>query len=125
MWPPSGSTRAHFPAQEAYDKHLVTELLEPERLMPRAYEIAKSIIDNSSWISVALCRQLMWRMLCAGHPMEAHVIESKSLNWIFGTPDAREGTQSFLEKRPPKFPMRISKDMPRFYPWWKGSDFNY
>ncbi len=114
-----------FTAQEAFEKRLVTELLEPEELMPRARQIAKEMIENSSSISVALCRQLMWKMLGADHPMEAHILESKSLNWIFGMPDAKEGIMSFLEKRPPKFPMRISTDMPAFYPWWKQAEFKY
>jgi enoyl-CoA hydratase/carnithine racemase len=114
-----------FPAQEAYDRRLVSELLEPEELMPRARQIAAEIVQNSSSISVALCRQLMWKMLGADHPIEANIIESKSLNWMFGMPDAREGIVSFLEKRPPNFPMSINKDMPAFYPWWQPREFKY
>ena len=114
-----------FSAQEAYDKKLVSELLEPEELMPRARQIALEIIKNTSPISIALCRQLMWKMMGAGHPMDAHIIESKSLNWMFGMPDAREGIMSFLEKRSPDFPMKVSKDMPAFYPWWKPTEFKY
>ena len=114
-----------FPAQEAYDRRLVSELLEPEELLPRARQIAAEIVQNSSSISVALCRQLMWKMLGADHPIEANIIESKSLNWMFGMPDAREGIVSFLEKRPPNFPMSIDKDMPAFYPWWQPREFKY
>jgi enoyl-CoA hydratase/carnithine racemase len=114
-----------FNAQEALEKGLVSELLEPDALLPRARELASRIAQNSSPISVALCRQLMWKMLGADHPMEAHQIESKGLNWIFGMPDAREGIMSFLEKRPPAFPMKPGKDMPAFYPWWKDRPFNY
>jgi len=114
-----------FPAQEAYDKKLVSEILEPEELLPRARQIAAGIVQNASSISVALCRQMMWKMLGADHPMEAHIIESKSLNWIFGMPDAREGIESFIGKRPPAFPMKISKDMPAFYPWWQPREFKY
>jgi enoyl-CoA hydratase/carnithine racemase len=114
-----------FPAQEAYDRRLVSELLEPEDLMPRARQIAAEIVQNTSSISVALCRQLMWKMLGADHPVEANIIESKSLNWMFGMPDAREGIESFLGKRPPAFPMKISSDMPAFYPWWKPREFKY
>jgi len=114
-----------FSAQEALEKGLVSELLEPEALLPRAREIAARIVNNSSLISVALCRQLMWKMLGADHPMEAHQLESKGLNWIFGMPDAKEGIMSFLEKRTPAFPMKPGKDMPAFYPWWKDRPFNY
>ncbi len=112
-------------AQEAYDKHLVTELLDADDLMPRARHLAREMIDNSSAVSIALCRQLMWKMLGAGHPMEAHILESKALNWAFGMPDAKEGIMSFLEKRLPKFPMRANTDMPGFYPWWKQQEFKY
>jgi len=114
-----------FNAQEALERGLVSELLEPEALLPRAREIAARIANNSSSISVALCRQLMWKMLGADHPMEAHQLESRSLNWLFGTPEAKEGIMSFLEKRPPAFPMKPGKDMPAFYPWWKERPFKY
>jgi enoyl-CoA hydratase/carnithine racemase len=121
-WVYSGRT---FTAQEAFEKGLVTELLDAEELMPRARKIAAEIVKNSSSISVALCRQMMWKMLGAGHPMEAHILESKALNWLYTVPDAREGVTSFLEKRPPQFPMKVSSDMPGFYPWWKESEFKY
>ena len=114
-----------FRAQEAYDRRLISEILEPEELMPRARQIAAEIVQNTSSISVALCRQLMWKMLGADHPIEANIIESKSLNWMFGMPDAREGIVSFLEKRPPNFPMKIGSDMPAFYPWWQPREFKY
>ncbi len=112
-----------FSAQEAYEKRLVSELVEPEELIPRAREIAAGIADNSSSISVALCRQLMWKMLGADHPMEAHILETKALNWIYGEKDVTEGVASFLEKRPPRFPMKVSSDMPDFYPFWKERAF--
>jgi enoyl-CoA hydratase/carnithine racemase len=112
-----------FSAQEALDRRLVSELLEPDELLPRARQIAREIVDNSSSISVALCRQLMWKMLGADHPMEAHILESKVLNWMYGVRDSLEGIKSFLEKRPPAFPMKVSKDMPAFYPWWKPREF--
>ena len=112
-----------FNSQEAFDRRLVSELLEPDELMPRARQIAREIVDNSSSISVALCRQLMWKMLGADHPMEAHILESKVLNWMYGVGDSLEGVKSFLEKRPPAFPMKVSSDMPEFYPWWKQREF--
>jgi enoyl-CoA hydratase/carnithine racemase len=112
-----------FSAQEAYEKKLVSELVAPDELISRARHIAAEIVNNSSSISVALCRQLMWKMLGADHPMEAHKLESQAMNWIYGTPDAMEGVVSFIEKRPPKFPMHVSKDMPGFYPWWEPREF--
>ena len=112
-----------FSAQEAYDKRLVSELVEPEELITRAREIAAGIANNSSAISVALCRQMMWKMLGADHPMEAHILESRALNWIYGEKDVQEGVASFLEKRPARFPMKTSTDMPGFYPWWEERPF--
>ncbi len=108
-----------FSAREALEAGLVREVLAPESLMPRAREIAREIAENSSAVSVALARQLLWKMAGAPHPMEAHRIDSKLMFWMGGSEDNREGIRSFLEKRPPRFTMRPSTDMPEFYPWWK------
>jgi hypothetical protein len=62
---------------------------------------------------------MMWKMLGADHPMEAHKIDSKCIYYMGKSPDAFEGVTSFLEKRPAKFTMKPSKDMPEFYPWWE------
>ncbi|MBC8511560.1 MAG: crotonase/enoyl-CoA hydratase family protein [Dehalococcoidia bacterium] len=112
-----------FGAQEALAHGLVTEVLPPDALIPRAREIALEIAQNTSAISVALCRQLLWKMVGADHPMEAHKIESKGVEWTFQQADAREGITSFLEKRPANFTMKPSADMPDFYPWWTERPF--
>jgi enoyl-CoA hydratase/carnithine racemase len=112
-----------FSAQEALEGGLVSRLLPPEKLLPTARELAREIADNTSAISVALSRQLLWRMLVADHPMEAHKIESKCVYYMGQSPDAHEGVTSFLEKRPPRFKMKPSVDMPDFYPWWKERPF--
>ena len=112
-----------FSAQEALAGGLVKEVLAPEALLPRAQEIAKEIAENTSAISVTLIRHMMWRMLGADHPMEAHKIDSRG---VYGTgrgPDAKEGVMSFLEKRPPAFTGKASTDMPDFFPWWDQRDF--
>jgi len=114
-----------FGAQEALAHGLVTEVLPPDALIPRAREIALEIAQNTSAISVALCRQLLWKMVGADHPMEAHKIESKGVEWSFQQADAREGITSFLEKRPPNFTMKPSTDMPEFYPWWTERPFTW
>ena len=114
-----------FGAQEALAHGLVTEVLPPDALIPRAREIALEIAQNTSAISVALCRQLLWKMVGADHPMEAHKIESKGVEWSFQQADAREGITSFLEKRPPNFTMKPSTDMPDFYPWWTERPFTW
>ena len=110
-------------ASEAHAHGLVSELLAPDALLPRAREIASEIAHNTSAISVALSRQLLWKMLGADHPMEAHKLESKCMFWTGEKPDAREGILSFLEKRPPKFAMKPSSEMPEFYPWWSNRPF--
>ena len=113
-----------FPAQEALDAGLVSEVLAPEALLPRAREIAREIVDNTSAVSIALSRQMMWKMLGASHPMEAHQIDSQAIAFMGKNPDAYEGVQSFLEKRAPKFEMKVSSDLPDFYPWWKDPAFD-
>lgn len=112
-----------FTAQEALDRGLVSEVLAPERLIPRAREIASEIIQNTSAISVALSRQMLWKMAGADHPMEAHKIDSKGMFTTIRSADAQEGISSFLEKRAPKFTMKPSSEMPGFYPWWATRSF--
>jgi enoyl-CoA hydratase/carnithine racemase len=107
-----------FSAEEALAGGLVSRVLPPEQLLPAARELAREIADNTSAVSVALIRQMLWRMLGADHPREAHRIDSLGM-WHTGrSADAQEGIASFLEKRPPQFTGRPSKDMPPFYPWW-------
>ena len=112
-----------FPASEALEAGLVSELLSEDELLPRARELAAEIVDNASAVSVALSRQLMWKMLGADHPMEAHKIDSASIRYMGASPDAYEGVQSFLEKRPPRFEMKVSRDLPPFFPWWRERSF--
>ncbi len=107
-----------FDASEALAHGLVSEVLAPDALIPRAREIALDIAENTSAVSAALSRQLLWKMLGADHPIEAHKLESRCMFWAGRQADAREGILSFLEKRPAKFTMKPSADMPEFYPWW-------
>ncbi len=91
--------------------------------MQAAHELAKEIADNTSAVSVALSRQLLWRMLGADHPMEAHKIDSKCIYYMGKSADSFEGVTSFFEKRPANFQMKPSSDMPEFYPWWEERPF--
>lgn len=108
-----------FPAAEALQAGLVRSVHTDDELLPAAYELAREIADNTSAVSVALTRQMLWRMLGADHPMSAHRVDSKGVFEMGRSADVREGVVSFLEKRPPAFTMRVSKDMPAFYPWWE------
>ena len=112
-----------FPAEEALAAGLVSRVVAPEALLETAHGIAREIADNTSAMSVALARQLLWRMLGADHPMEAHRIDSRCIYWMGGSADAREGVSAFLEKRPAHFSLRPSADMPEFYPWWTPRPF--
>lgn len=112
-----------FDADEALAGRLVGRVVEPDALLPTAYALAREIADNTSAVSVALTRALMWRMLGADHPMEAHRVDSKCIYWLGRAADAREGVSSFLEKRPARFKMSPTQDMPPFYPWWPERTF--
>jgi len=108
-----------FGAEEALAGGLVRSVHAPEALLPAARALAREIADNTAPVSVALTRQMLWRMLGADHPMEAHRLDSRAI-WARGRQaDAREGVMSFLEKRPAAFPDRVSADMPDFWPWWQ------
>lgn len=112
-----------FAAQEALQGGLVRSLHAPEDLMPAATAIAREIADHAAPVSVALTRQMLWRMLGADHPMEAHKIDSRAIFARGKQADAKEGVTSFLEKRPAAFPNKVSHDMPDFFPWWPDRPF--
>ncbi|MEP0706868.1 crotonase/enoyl-CoA hydratase family protein [Parvibaculum sp.] len=107
-----------FGAEEALKGGLVRSLHKPDDLLPAARELAREIVDNTAQVSVALTRQMLWRMLGADHPMEAHKVDSRAIYARGASADAKEGVMSFLEKRPAVYPCTVSKDMPSFYPWW-------
>ena len=113
-----------FDAAEALKGGLVKEVVAHDDLLPRAYEIAQEIAQNTSPLSVTLIRQMMWRMLGADHPMEAHKIESRGVLATGRGPDATEGVMSFLEKRPANYQSKISKDLPSYFPWWEEPEYS-
>ena len=112
-----------FDAREALEGGLVRSLHPPDELLPAAWNLAREIADHTSAVSVAMARQMLWKMLGADHPMEGHRIDSRGIFAMGASADAREGVASFLEKRKPSFTMRPSKDMPDFYPWWDEREF--
>ena len=103
-----------FSADEALGGGLVSELLAPEAVLPRAYEIARELTANTSAVSAAIVRRLLWRMQGAFNPEDAFLLESKALFYMGSSADSKEGVQSFLDKRAPQFPMKISSDFPDF-----------
>ena len=112
-----------FSVDEAVSRGLVRSSHAPDQLLPDARDLATEIADNTSAISVALARQMLWRMLGADHPMEAHKVDSRAIYYTGKSADASEGITSFLEKRPAKFTDKPSIDMPQFYPWWEERTF--
>ena len=103
-----------FRAEEALAAGLMRSLHEPEQLLPAARALATEIASNAAPVSVALTRQMMWRMLGAPHPIDAHELDTAGLSALGTSHDAREGVQSFLEKRHAVFPNRVSTDFPDF-----------
>ena len=112
-----------FPASEALAGGLVSAIYKPEDLLPAARAMAREIADNTASVSVALTRQMMWRISAMDHPMEAHKIDSRAIYARGRTQDAKEGVVSFLEKRPAVYPDKVSKNMPSFFPWWPKREY--
>ncbi|MGJ9457802.1 crotonase/enoyl-CoA hydratase family protein [Oceanobacillus sp. CF4.6] len=106
-----------FSAEEALEKGLISRVVPEGKLLDTARNLAREIAENTSAMSVALNRQLMWKMLGTSHPMISHKIESKFIYWMGKNADVKEGMNAFLEKRKPNFTMNVSSDMPDFYPW--------
>lgn len=112
-----------FNAEEALRGGLIRSIHAKDDLLGVANTIAREIADNTSAVSVTMIRHMMWRMLGADHPMEAHKVDSRGIYHLGRSPDSKEGVESFLEKRPAKFPGKVSTDMPSFFPWWDERRF--
>ncbi len=111
-----------FRSEEALEAGLLRSIHEPEDLLPAAYELAHEFTANSR-VSIAVMRQMFWRMLGADDPIVAHRLDTKGMIQRGKSADATEGTTAFLEKRPADFPDKVSKDLPDFFPWWEEPKF--
>ena len=112
-----------FGAEEALAGGLIKSIHTANDLLPAARALAHSLTAESAPVSIALSRQMMWRMLGAAHPMEAHKIDSRAI-WVRGqSDDAKEGVSSFLEKRAAVYPNKVSTDTPHFAPWMDEPDY--
>ena len=108
-----------FDAKEALAGRLVSRVVSADELIPAARALAREIAENSAPVSVALIRQMMWRLSAMDDPMEAHKIDSRGIYSRGASDDVKEGVMAFLEKRPAKFKQTVSKDMPSYFPWWE------
>ena len=111
-------------AGEAREARLIRSVHAPDELLPAARALAAEIADNTAPVSVALSRRMLWRMLGADHPMQAHRVDSRAINARGASDDAREGVMSFLEKRPARFPVRVSDGLPDVFPGWSDPEFS-
>jgi len=112
-----------FDAAEALERGLVRSVHPADELLPAAYEIAREIVTNTSAVSVAMTRQMLWRMLGEDHPMAAHRVDSLAIANLGRSDDAREGVVSFLEKRSPVFTNQVPEDIPQPWPLFEVPDF--
>ena len=106
-----------FEAKEALDGGLLRSTHRPQKLLDAARELAAEIAGNAAPVSVALGRRLLWDMLGAPHPMDAHRADSRAMFSRGQSADAREGVTSFLEKRPAVFSDKVSEGLPDIYPY--------
>src|SRR5215210_7203500 len=113
-----------FTAHEAKDGRLVRSVHPADELLPAARALGREIAENTAPVSVALTRQMLWRMLGADHPMEAHRVDSRAIASRGRSEDAREGVTSFLEKRPAEFPVKVSEGLPEVFPGWEPAEFS-
>jgi enoyl-CoA hydratase/carnithine racemase len=112
-----------FSAEEALNGRLVRSVHPGEELLAVARGIAREIADNTAPVSVALSRQMLWRMMGASHPMDAHAVESRGISARGRSADSKEGVTSFLEKRAAVYPDRVSDGLPDIFPNWEDPEF--
>jgi enoyl-CoA hydratase/carnithine racemase len=112
-----------FPAQEALAGGLVSRVVLPDELLTTARGLAREIAGKTAPVSVALIRQMMWRLSGTDDPMEAHKVDSRGIYSRGRSGDVKEGVMSFLEKRPANFKDKVSSDMPDFFPWWDEREY--
>lgn len=112
-----------FGAEEAKAGGLVQAIHKADELIPAARALATAMTAESAPVSMAMTRQMLWRMLGAAHPIEAHRMDSRAIWYRGRQEDAKEGVVSFLEKRPADYPNTVSADMPDLHQWFDDPEF--
>ncbi len=108
-----------FRAEEEAASGLFNYVVPRDEVLPKAMSIAQEIAEQTSAVSIALSKALLWHGLMEEDPQSVHLIDSQCFHWAGRQKDSQEGVQSFLEKRAPHFTMSPTTDLPDFYPWWK------
>ncbi len=119
-----GCTGRLISPDEALSGGLVRSVHAPDELLPAATALAREVADNAAPVSVAVTRQAMWRLLGSPHPMDGHRVDSRGVRYLARLGDAKEGIDSFFEKRPPHFQGSPSTEMPDTMPWWDEPTFS-
>lgn len=112
-----------FGADEAHGAGLVRSVLPADQLLPAARALAEEIATNTAPVSASLTRALLWRMLGASHPMEAHRVESVAIAHTGARADAGEGITAFFQKRRPQWQLAVPRDLPEWFPWWHDPSY--
>ena len=110
-------------AADAHKARLIRSVHVGDELLEEARTLAREIADNTAPVSVAMSRQMLWRMLGASHPMDAHRVDSRGIMERGKSADSKEGVVSFLEKRPAQYPDQVSDGLPNIFPNWQEPDF--
>ncbi|KAI0415927.1 enoyl-CoA hydratase/isomerase [Xylaria grammica] len=112
------TTGATYATSDPAVRDLFAEVVAPDRVVPRAVELAQDIADKTSGVAVRTMRDMLYRGAPAT-PEEALLLESRVFFDLFRGRDSVEGIRSFLEKREPKFDAAWERDRPTSWPWWE------
>ncbi|KAI0861067.1 enoyl-CoA hydratase/isomerase [Xylaria cubensis] len=115
------TTGSVYSASDPAVRDLFAEIVSPERVVPRAVELAQEIADKTSGVSTRVMKDMLYKGAPAT-PEEAFLLESRVFFDLFRGRDSVEGIRSFLEKREPSFDAVWEQDRPTAWPWWEEKE---